>query len=171
LEGLTLWRLAGRHGKFCVPVAARTLLHPVDMDRILVAVDDSVRAPHVLATAANLARLTKAKLRVYRAVAVPPDFTPAGAAEGDRLPKHLNRIAIDRIQELLEPFADVFSEVVVGQSHSPARAILHAADAFDADLIVIGSHGYDLVDRLLGTTAATVVNSATRDVLVVHRRA
>jgi nucleotide-binding universal stress UspA family protein len=36
---------------------------------------------------------------------------------------------------------------------------------------VIGSHGYDLVDRLLGTTAATVVNSATRDVLVVHRRA
>jgi nucleotide-binding universal stress UspA family protein len=36
------------------------------------------------------------------------------------------------------------------------------------DLIVIGSHGYDALDRLLGTTAAKVVNHADRSVLVVR---
>jgi nucleotide-binding universal stress UspA family protein len=36
------------------------------------------------------------------------------------------------------------------------------------DLIVIGSHGYHGLDRVLGTTAARVSNLARRNVLVVH---
>jgi nucleotide-binding universal stress UspA family protein len=138
------------------------------MERILVAIDDSARAPHVLGTAVRLARLTSARLRVYRAIAVPPDFSPAGT--GNPLPRHLHDAAAEHIRDLLAAFLDVASDVVIDESHSPARAILAAADAFDADLVVIGSHGYDLIDRLLGTTAATVVNTAKRDVLVVHRR-
>ena len=39
-----------------------------------------------------------------------------------------------------------------------------------ADLIVLGSHGYHGLDRLLGTTAGKVVNLARRNVLVVHGR-
>ncbi len=38
------------------------------------------------------------------------------------------------------------------------------------DLIVLGSHGYGGIDRLLGTTAAHVANRAERNVLVVHER-
>ena len=41
------------------------------------------------------------------------------------------------------------------------------ADA-DFDLIVIGSHGFGTIDRILGTTAAKVVNHAERNVLVVR---
>jgi len=37
-----------------------------------------------------------------------------------------------------------------------------------AELIVIGSHGYGGIDRLLGTTAARVVNHADCSVLVVR---
>jgi len=33
---------------------------------------------------------------------------------------------------------------------------------------VIGSHGYGGLDRLLGTTAARVVNHADRNVLIVR---
>ncbi len=139
------------------------------MKRILAAIDDSERAPHVLAAAVGLARLTHATLRVYRAVATSPDFAPAAATSGDPLPNHLLREAETRVRHLLSPFADVVSEVVVALSHRPAQAILAAADAFDADLVVIGSHGYDLVDCLLGTTAGTIVNTSRRDVLVVHR--
>jgi nucleotide-binding universal stress UspA family protein len=43
-----------------------------------------------------------------------------------------------------------------------------AAKALDADLIVVGSHGYGTVDRLLGTTAAKIVNHAECSVLVVR---
>lgn len=140
------------------------------MKRILVAIDDSVRAPHVLAAAIELARLTGAKVRVYRAVSVPPDFPPAALTSRDLLPGHLQRAAHESIRKRLTAFHDLGCEIVVSESHNPARAILEAGDAFDADLIVIGSHGYDLVDRLLGTTAATIVNTAKRDVLVVHRQ-
>jgi nucleotide-binding universal stress UspA family protein len=50
----------------------------------------------------------------------------------------------------------------------PWRLILEVADALNVSLIVIGSHGYQGLDRVLGTTAARVVNSAKRNVLVVH---
>jgi nucleotide-binding universal stress UspA family protein len=45
---------------------------------------------------------------------------------------------------------------------------LRPARAIGADLIVIGSHGYGGLDRVLGTTAARVVNHADRSVLVVR---
>ena len=35
-------------------------------------------------------------------------------------------------------------------------------------MIVIGSHGYDTLDKVLGTTAAKIVNHADRSVLVVR---
>ena len=38
----------------------------------------------------------------------------------------------------------------------------------DVDLIVLGSHGFDVLDRIVGTIAAKVVNHADRAVLVVR---
>jgi universal stress protein F len=140
------------------------------MKRILVALDDSVRAPNVLAAAMDLARRTGAAIRAYRALVIPPDFPPAAATSGDGLPRLLETRARREIGRMLAGYPDVPAEIVIAQSHSPARAILDAGTEYDADLIVIGSHGYDLVDRLLGTTAASVVNTSTRDVLVVHGR-
>ena len=51
---------------------------------------------------------------------------------------------------------------------SPWDAICAAAIAEDVDAIVIGSHGYDVLDRLTGTTAAKVVNHADRTVIVIR---
>ncbi len=51
---------------------------------------------------------------------------------------------------------------------APWDGICRAAREHDADMIVIGSHGYGALDRLLGTTAAKVVNHADRNVLVVR---
>jgi nucleotide-binding universal stress UspA family protein len=50
----------------------------------------------------------------------------------------------------------------------PWKAILGVAERLDVDLIVIGSHGYGGLDRVLGTNAARVVNLGDRSVLVVH---
>ena len=49
----------------------------------------------------------------------------------------------------------------------PWQGICEAARRVGADLIVIGSHGYGGLDRLLGTTAAKVVNHARVSVMVV----
>lgn len=60
------------------------------------------------------------------------------------------------------------SKVVGG---SPKQAILDEADAFKADLIVLGSHGRGRVERfLLGSVSLAVVTHAKCSVEVVRRR-
>lgn len=60
--------------------------------------------------------------------------------------------------------------LVISEQEPAWKAILATADQEDADLIVIGSHGYHGWDHVLGTTAGKVANVATRSVLVVHTR-
>jgi universal stress protein F len=50
----------------------------------------------------------------------------------------------------------------------PWQAVCEMARTLEAELVVIGSHGYFGFDRLLGTTAGKVVNHAHCSVLVVR---
>lgn len=59
-------------------------------------------------------------------------------------------------------------DVVLG---TPWDAICREAKSVDADLVVLGSHGYSGFDRVLGTTAGKVVNHCDRSVMVVRPRA
>ena len=138
--------------------------------RILVALDDSPRARHVLDVALEQARSHKAEVRVLHVIAIPPEFPPsAHTAGGDPLPAHMQKVADERLNALLAPVRDVPWEIVIVDHHRAAQTILEQAAKYQADLIVIGSHGYNAIDRILGTTAAKVVNLAPTDVLVVHR--
>jgi nucleotide-binding universal stress UspA family protein len=61
---------------------------------------------------------------------------------------------------------DVTTEVLSG---SPKRAILEEAEAFGADLIVVGSHGRGMLDRfLLGSVSQAVALHATCSVEIVR---
>jgi len=60
------------------------------------------------------------------------------------------------------------TQIVIGVAW---QAICDGAHEQQADLVVIGSHGYSGFDRLLGTTAAKVVNHAQCSVLVVRNAA
>jgi nucleotide-binding universal stress UspA family protein len=141
------------------------------MNRILVGLDSSKRAPAVLDAAVDLARRTGAKLRLFRAVGLPPEL-PATmwAMPPNQMLESL--IAASR-RELDELATRVPPELLDGATtHIGVAwdAICAFARELDADLIVIGSHGYSLLDRLVGTTAAKVVNHADRSVLVVRLR-
>ncbi|HSQ67669.1 MAG TPA: universal stress protein [Polyangiaceae bacterium] len=139
--------------------------------RILAAVDDSPRTPQVLEAALEQARQKNAALRVLHVIAIPPEFPPAAHANGgDLLPAHMRKVAEERLRALLQDVHDVQWEIVLADGHKASRSILEQAAKYQADLIVIGSHGYDAIDRLLGTTAAKVVNLSPIDVLVVHRQ-
>jgi nucleotide-binding universal stress UspA family protein len=139
------------------------------MKRILVGLDGSPRAAGVLATAMTIARAQGAKVTLVRAVGLPPEVPQDFWKTTDEpllvvLQRHAQQELDKQATELP---AELAGErlVVVGV---PWQGICEAARRIDAELIVIGSHGYAGFDRLLGTTAAKVVNHATCSVLVVR---
>lgn len=139
------------------------------MKRILVGLDGSPRAHIVLAAAARMAELANAKLVLFRAVTVPPDMPRDVLSLVDR---SLEDVLIGNAHAELEAFAATLSRDRVEKIVTPLAiawdGICRSARELDVDLIMIGSHGYSALDRLLGTTAAKVVNHADRNVLVVR---
>ncbi|HVJ90592.1 MAG TPA: universal stress protein [Labilithrix sp.] len=141
------------------------------MKRILVGLDSSPRARDVLSAAVDFARRTHSKLRILRCVGLPPEL-PANIWGVPPAQLTESFLATAK-REVEEAGASVPPELLDGayaQIGVPWDAICAAAREHDADLIVIGSHGYGFLDRLLGTTAAKVVNHADRSVLVVRPR-
>ena len=139
------------------------------MKRIVVGLDESPRARGVLRAAIDLAQRTGAELVLFRAVAVPAGIPiEAWAVTGEDLPRMLERAARDQLRALA---ADVPAERLAGLRVTTGTAwqeICRAAREEAADMIVIGSHGYGGIDRLLGTTASRVVNHADCSVLVAR---
>jgi universal stress protein A len=72
-----------------------------------------------------------------------------------------------RLQELGEKLGVDQSECFVLQG-STRQEILHLAKERNVDLIVIGSHGRQGIQRLLGSTANAVLHGAPCDVLAVR---
>jgi len=141
------------------------------LNRILVAVDSSVRAPAVFDAAAELAKKYEAALYAVRAIVVSPEFPPAAAVSAaDPLPAHLTQLATLELMELWKRAPDLVSTSPIVAIGQPWKVILNTARDLAVDLIVLGSHGYHGWDRVLGTTAAKVANLADRNVLVVHAK-
>lgn len=139
------------------------------MKKVLVGLDGSDRERGVLDAAVGLCRKAAAKLLLFRSVGFPHEVpVEAYSMSPDDLLKLLEKGAVDALEKLQ---ADVPPElrggvrVLIG---TPWQSIEKAAREADVDLIVIGSHGYQTLDRVLGTTAAKVVNHADRAVLVVR---
>jgi universal stress protein F len=144
------------------------------MKRILVGLDGSPRAPAVLAAADALARAHGGKLVLVRTVGLPPDVPQDfWKTTEEPLLDVLRRRAGAYLDECvaqvpMELRAANATEVVIGV---PWQTVCDTARRIEASLIVIGSHGYSGFDRVLGTTAAKIVNHATCSVLVVREPA
>ena len=139
------------------------------MKTYLVALDNSVRAPHVLAAASELAQSTGAKLVLFRAIGLPHDL-PADsyAMSPDDVIDALRTRAASELQELARAVPMSVPHTTRLEVGAAWQAIGAVAREVGAQLIVIGSHGFSGVDRLLGTTASRVVNHADRSVMVVR---
>lgn len=140
---------------------------------ILAALDGSPRAPEVLVHAAELASRVGAVLHLCRAVSVPPDV-PADAwiLAGEELTACLLDSGARELTALVEALPTRHTPIVWGHREcrcgTPEQVIMSLADELQADLIVIGSHGFGFLDRIIGTTAARIVNHARCSVLVVR---
>ncbi len=141
------------------------------MKRILVCLDSSSRAPGVLTAAVDLATRTGAKLELLRTVGIPTDVH--GGLVG-LTPAELSERLAEWAHADLAAFAQSAPDGMVAGRHvrvgTAWDAICREAIALDVDLVVLGSHGHTVLDRVIGTTAARVVNHADRSVLVVRER-
>jgi universal stress protein F len=142
------------------------------MKKILVGLDGSPRSPHVLDTAVDLAQLTGATVYLYRAVGLPSELPviALSMSPGDTSAL-LQRLAKEQLNDLEHSVPNALRGGASASLAIPWQGICEAARRVGADLIVIGSHGYGGLDRLLGTTAAKVVNHAPVSVLVVKEAA
>jgi nucleotide-binding universal stress UspA family protein len=139
------------------------------MKKILVGADGSPRQKAVLAAAAELARRTRAKLVLFRAVSLPTELPPeAYLMAPDEVTKILERRAQVGVEEAAREIPGELIERLHVAIGVPWQAICRAAQEDDVDMIIVGSHGYDTLDKVLGTTAAKIVNHADRAVLVVR---
>lgn len=136
---------------------------------ILLAIDFTPVTDTVTQQAIELCQAFKARLSLVHVV----EFTQMDLSNDLILPQELEidqelmKHAKQRLEELAENIGIDKSECFVSQG-STRREILRLAKELDANLIVIGSHGREGIQRLLGSTANAVLHGAPCDVLAVR---
>ena len=138
------------------------------MKRILVGLDGSPAQTAVLDVATELATRFSAKLILFHAVAIPLHLPQqALSVPPTDVGGLLSDMARTQLEELAQARADVVDRIQV-EIGTAWRAVCDTAKADAVDLVVVGSHGYGGIDRLLGTTAAKIVDHAPCSVYVVR---
>ena len=144
-----------------------------DIKRILCPVDFSEFARHAFDHAVAVARIHHAEITLLSVYPIP---IPADqfAYEPIRLPDSERRRLLQCLASLAEGegSSDVAVRCTVREGIDIHEEILKAADAIDADLIVLGTHGRSGFQQLvLGSVAEKVLRKAACPVLTVPRRA
>jgi nucleotide-binding universal stress UspA family protein len=155
-----------------VPILLMKALNGDDptIDRILVALDGSIKSEHVLPYARNLAKTFNSELILISVPAIPEvsDYrAPADVIEKLRHKAEVN------MHKFLEAVARTLREdglqvktLVTG--NRPAITIVEAAEQVDADMIMITSRGRGGMDLfMMGSVAHRIVEHSDRMVLLV----
>ncbi len=143
--------------------------------KILVPIDGSPTATRALVAALQLARDSGGSVRLLHVIeelAQVIAYDPYGAYPGD-----LAQVMRDSGHKLLADAMAVASSagvtaderLVEASGQRLAEAVLHEAAAFEADLIVVGTHGRRGLGRvLLGSGAEQIIRQANIPVLVIR---
>jgi nucleotide-binding universal stress UspA family protein len=142
---------------------------------IVVPTDFSDCAEAAVARAVALAKLDDAAVHLLHAVGMPIVSGSFEVSVPGAIWEGLRRGAEERLEETRKAveaagLATVTAEVSDGMD--PARATQRAVEAHDADLVVMGTHGYGGLKRaVLGSVAERTIRSATCPVLAVKGEA
>jgi nucleotide-binding universal stress UspA family protein len=139
--------------------------------RILLALDESPRADAVATIAAEIARGAHATVRLLHVAPQPSAVQDAHGrvvVYADQESESLSSQGLDYLRGLEAHFAGVPVESVV-RFGDPVAQILDEAEAFGADLIVVGTAGRSGIGRvLLGSVAERVFGKAPVPVMLVR---
>ncbi len=139
---------------------------------IIVGLDRSETSTPVLDAAVDMARKLGGKLHLVRAVPIPVEM-PLEALTMDvqSLPSRL----LAHGQGEIELFKAKVPPELLGSAEArlgtPWQVLVDIAKERKVHLMVVGTHRYGILDRLLGTTAARVANHSPCSVLIVREEA
>ena len=138
---------------------------------ILVAADFSAAGENTVEKTGTLAGRFGASLTILHVIEHFPEDMPVGVIPPEDVDPQ--KYITDRARSFLEKLAARIGQSgaaleVVVSTHSASREIMQYAQGHGIDLIVVGSHGKDGFKRMSGSTANSVVQAASVDVLVVH---
>jgi nucleotide-binding universal stress UspA family protein len=141
--------------------------------RILVPVDGSATSDAGLAQAINLARLTGASLRLLHVVdGVTSLMTGEGYVSGDvfAILKQAGQSVLDKARMKVDAAGIPVDTVLFDDlSRRLSDRVEDQVKEWDADVVVLGTHGRRGVRRmLLGSDAEQIVRTATVPVLLVR---
>jgi nucleotide-binding universal stress UspA family protein len=144
------------------PVAADSVRH------VLLATDLSPASAPATEEAIEIARRTGAQLTVLTVVD-PRILRLPGGRFLRRVDQEQSRVELE-VQELVaRARAHAIPSTFLVWHGDPSEVILEAAEAEDADLVVMGSHGRGRLGRLvLGSTSTRVSAESRRRVIVVQ---
>lgn len=146
--------------------------------KILIATDGSEASKSVIETVCQL--VADAENTAVKIISVVGTFAPMVAepfalsaeyyAEMEKATNEQANSTVERagadLKRLCPNLGEVSTEVLFGHA---AEIIVEAARRYDADLIVVGSHGYGFWSRaLLGSISNSVVHHAPCSVLIVR---
>jgi len=132
---------------------------------VVVGIDDSAVARHVLARAKEQARWRNAELHVVHIFHLPMVYTEA-AINWDEVAEAQRSAVWAAVAEDFE-IEDVKIERVDLEGYPPDVLVDYAAQV-DAELLVVGTRGRgEIASLILGSTSQRVIHLAACDVLVV----
>lgn len=140
------------------------------LKRLLVPLDGSALARAALPLATELAARSQAELQLFTVLPPPLDeaYSPLHTISLDQTKLHdlVKRELADHDAVLCNQQVTITTRLSFG---FPAEAIVNEAIASNADLIVMGTHGYGGVQRwVLGSVADKVLRASPIPLLLVH---
>jgi nucleotide-binding universal stress UspA family protein len=149
--------------------------------KILLAVDGSTYSDDATIEVARRPWPAGSEVRIISVVEplLPPpqEVLPVGVdpkflVQSEQLQRTQAKQTVDQAARTLKSGVDktlkVETDVITG---SPREVILHVSEAWVADLIVVGSHGYGFWERVvLGSVSQAVASHAKCSVEIVRRR-
>jgi nucleotide-binding universal stress UspA family protein len=146
-----------------IPVLVTT--KPQNVQRVLVALDTSGAAAQTFDAARYYAHIYGAELRALSIIEPLPPM-PEGTPLVDPAP-YLS-LCRDAIEAELRPLVDAAGAELVIQMGPTAATIEHEAEEWNADLVVMGSHGKSWSERLiLGSVTERLLNDLPASLVVV----
>lgn len=149
--------------------------------KVILATDGTKHSDSAIEVVKKLALKNGDKIKIISVIdmAVPlaidiyAGYIPSSTEIEETVKENAKKILEAAKQDLLENFTGqdviVTTEILHG---SPESRIVETAEEFGADLIIVGSHGYNRWERLLlGSVSDSVVHHAPCSVLVARNKA
>ena len=141
---------------------------------IVVATDGSELAMGAVGHAVDIARVFSATLTIVTVVDTLPVVDLGGLVISPSTFDQMRQATLDRCEEILRQAKEIAgpgAKTVTIERLAAYEGILDVVKSVDADLVVMGSHGRNILSRLLlGSQASKVVNLSEVPVLIVKER-